>query len=67
MATWEARHVYPLVCDQDRELLRKSMEAVASAPCGEPRVAAGQQGQQSEGAGHEAWVTEDTLTPTITS
>lgn len=61
----EARHAYPLVCDHDRELMRKSVEAAASASCGEPTVAVGQQGQQSERAGHEAWVGEDILTPPL--
>lgn len=42
--------------------MRKSMEAVASASRGEPRLAACQQGQQSEKTGHEARVSEDTLT-----
>lgn len=42
MTFQEAWHVYPLVCDHDKELTRKSMEAVASASCGEPMVAVGQ-------------------------
>lgn len=44
-----------LVFDHDRELMRKSMEAVAFAYYGEPKVAVGQQGWQSERAGHEVW------------
>lgn len=65
MAIQEARHVYPLVCDHDRELMRKSMEAVAFASCGEPTVVVGQQGQQSERVGHEAWINEEMLTPPL--
>lgn len=61
---WVVRHVCPWVCDHDRELTRKPMESIASVSCGEPRVAGGQQGQQSEKAKQEAC--QDTLTPAST-